>query len=160
MKESFVPDVHLEQLLLKAEEEGCDSESILRQVNLSCKQVANLTEISSRQYGEIYRLIMRATQNEWFGMFSAGRVPLGAFRLMGITLLECNNLQQAIYRAGDFSDICRGMNSRYLVSREANVAKLTLSPARTVDQDEFHRQLSAASAETLLTSMMTWHRFS
>ena len=159
MKETYVPKAHLEQLLLEARNAGCSVPTILEQVNLSQERISNLTEVSSRQYGEIYRLIMRATQNEWFGMFSAGRVPLGALRLMGLTVLQCDNLQQAIYRAGDFSDICRGMNNKYLLTREPTVATLKMSPTRSVSQVDFDAQLSKATPEVLLTSMLTWHRF-
>lgn len=159
MRETYVPKAYLEQLLLEARKAGCSVPSILEKVDLSQERISTLTEISSRQYGEIYRLIMRATQNEWFGMFSSGRVPLGAFRLMGLTLLQCDNLEQAIYRAGDFSDICRGMNNRYLLTREPTVATLKLSPTRSVSQAEFDQQLADASPEVLLTSLLTWHRF-
>jgi len=159
MKDTFVPKAYLEQLLLEARKAGCSVPSILEQVDLSNKRITELTEITSRQYGEIYRLIMRATQNEWFGMFSDGRVPLGAFRMMGLALLQCENLQQAIYRAGDFSDICRGMNNRYLLIREPTVATLKLAPIRSISQKDFDEQLENSTPEILLTSLLTWHRF-
>jgi AraC-like DNA-binding protein len=159
MKEIYVPKAYLEQLLLEARNAGCSVPSILEQVHLSQERISNLSEIPSRQYGEIYRLIMRATQNEWFGMFSSGRVPLGSLRLMGIALLQCDTLQQAIYRAGDFADICRGMNNRFILRREPTVATLTISPTRTISKQEFDEQLNNATPEVLLTSLLTWHRF-
>ena len=161
MRDTYVPKVHLEQLLAKAKACGCDVRSILEQVNLSKEKIAAKHDIPARVYGEVYRLIMRATQNEWFGMFSGGgRVPLGSFRMMGLTLLLCDNLQQAIYRAGDFADICRGMRTRYFLQRGEETARLSLAPIRSISAQQFNEMLLGADADGIMTSLLTWHRFS
>ncbi len=161
MRDTYVPKAYLEQLLKQAKAADCDTRPILEQVNLSPEKIAAQQDISSRKYGEIYRLVMRATQNEWFGMFSGGqRVPLGAFRMMGLIVLQCANLQQAIFRAGDFAEICRGMNSRYFLERNNEKAELTLAPIRSVSAHRFKQMLKEAEPETIMTSLLTWHRFS
>ncbi len=161
MRDTYVPKAYLEHLLALAKKAGCQTRPILEQVNLSPEKIAAKQDISARQYGEIYRLIMRETQNEWFGMFSGGgRVPLGAFRMMGLTLLQCATLKQAIYRAGDFADICRGMRSRYFLETDGDLACLTLAPIRSVTESQFAAMLDEADPDSILTSLLTWHRFS
>ena len=161
MRETYVPKAYLAQLIAQAKDAGCNTRSILEQLNLSPEKIAAKQDISARQYGEIYRLVMRATQNEWFGMFSGGgRVPLGSFRMMGLTLLQCSNLQQAIYRAGDFAEICRGMNTRNFLERTETKATLSIAPIRSVSQDQFAAMARDAEADAIMTSLLTWHRFS
>lgn len=161
MRDTYVPKAYLDTLLSQAREAGCDPRALLAEVDLDSAAVAKLEHISARRYGEIYRLVMRETQNEWFGMFSGGgRVPLGAFRMMGLGLLQCSNLRQAIFRAGDFADICRGMNSRFYVETDAEIATLTLTAVRSVNQFEFKKRLAEAHPDSVLTTILTWHRFS
>lgn len=161
MRDTYIPLAYLESLLAQAEQAGCNIGAILESADLSKEQLRKRKDIPARRYGEIYRLIMRETQNEWFGMFSGGgRVPLGAFRMMGLALLQCSNLRQAIFRASDFSEICRGMNSRFFLETNGDVSTLFLASLRSVGKQAFDEALSKAHPDSVLTSILTWHRFS
>lgn len=160
MRDSYVPKSYLESLLAQAEAAGCKVDSLLAKVNLDEPDIAERQDVPARKYGEIYRLVMRETQNEWFGMFSGGeRVPLGSFRMMGLTVLQCSNLYQATFRASDFAEICRGMVSRFYLSEEGEDAVLSLMPLRSVDPDRFQRMINESEKDAILTYILTWHRF-
>ncbi len=156
----MVPVHYATQLLMQAQKAGCRIEELLRQLDLPADYLQARKEISALKYGEIYQLVMRSTQDEWFGIFAGGKVPLGAFRLMCLTLLSCANLRQAIVRAGEFAEICRGLHVRYLLTTEGDLARLTLGPSRTMPAHEFDRKVERAEPETLAASLITWHRLS
>jgi len=107
-----------------------DGAALLSSVDLSYADIKKLDEISARRYGEIYRLVMRETQDEWFGMFTGGgRVPLGSFRMMGLALLQCSNLRKAIYRAGDFATWHRF--TEWLIDTEVPLTCISLKYAES-----------------------------
>jgi len=68
-------------------------------------------------------------------------------------------LRKAIYRAGDFADICRGMNSHFFMESDDQTVSLSLSPTRSVSQRAFEKALAEASADSVFTRILTWHRF-
>ena len=185
MPDTRIPVAYVMRLLEHAEAAGCDIYKLQLPSGLVFDELKKLTDISAKKYGELYRLIMLATQDEWFGIFCGGRVPLGAFRLMGLTLLHCSNLGQAIIRAGEFAEVCRGMHTRYIVTKlneqtgddNAETAEiistnslndekyldkisLTLSSLRSESEAYFLSLLHDTPADFVLTSMLTWHRFS
>lgn len=158
---SDIPKSYLDSLISQARKDGCPVRELLSQAGINLEKDVKSGFISAKKYGEFYRLIMRSTQNEWFGMFSGGhKVPLGSFRLMALTLLHCINLKQAIFRAGDFSEVCRGMRSRFLLDLEGSRAVLRLSAIRAVSQRVFKEEIGTAIPEALVTTLLTWHRFS
>lgn len=160
MTQSMVPIQYASRLLEQAQRSGCKVEDLLDQLGLDGDYFFSRKEIPALKYGEIYQLVMRSTQDEWFGIFADGKVPLGAFRLMCLTLLSCSDLRQAIIRAGEFAEICRGLHVRYILTMEDNQARLSLGPSRTMPNDEFDRKVTNAYPETLLASLITWHRLS
>lgn len=162
MRELSVPRLYLEQLFQEAEKAGCQQDKILSDLHLSKSELESKSHIPAQQYGQIYRQVMLTTQNEWFGFFSGGeRVPLGSFRMMGLTLLHCDSLRQAIGRASDFAEICRGMNTRYeLETIDDSTVKLRLEPIRSVPKARFKKMLGEARSEALIGALLTWHRFS
>ncbi|MFT5082979.1 MAG: AraC-like DNA-binding protein [Lentisphaeria bacterium] len=155
-----VPVKYAIHLLDQAQKAGCKIEDILRDLNLSIQYLESRGEITALKYGEIYQRVMRGTQDEWFGIFADGKVPLGAFRLMCLTLIHCSDLSQAIIRAGEFAEICRGLHVRYVLRTDETLTTLTLSPSRTMSQEEFQVKLNQAEPETLMASLITWHRLS
>ncbi|VUD48036.1 putative HTH-type transcriptional regulator [Thalassocella blandensis] len=160
MSVPMVPVQYALNLLEQAQKSGCKVEELLKELELDQDYFDNRSEVPALKYGEIYQVVMRSTQDEWFGIFADGKVPLGAFRLMCLTLLHCSDLSQAIIRAGEFADICRGLQVRYTLSLADGKAKLTLSPSRSMSQEEFNQKVSQAAPETLLASLLTWHRLS
>ncbi len=160
MSVPMVPVQYALNLLDQAQKSGCKVEELLEKLQLDQNYFDQRSEIPALKYGEIYQVVMRSTQDEWFGIFADGKVPLGAFRLMCLTLLHCSDMNQAIIRAGEFADICRGLQVRYTLSAENEKAKLTLSPSRSMSAEEFNQKVASAQPETLLASLLTWHRLS
>lgn len=160
MNASMVPVLYAKRLLDQAQQAGCKIDELMQALDLPADYFSTRREIPALKYGEIYQLVMRNTQDEWFGIFADGKVPLGAFRLMCLTLLSCSNLRQAIVRAGEFAEICRGLHVRYLLSIDGSQAQLTLSPSRTMPREEFEKKVATAYPETLAASLITWHRLS
>lgn len=160
MKQSMLPIHYAARLLDQAQKAGCKVDDLLDKLQLDASYFEQNNEIPALKYGEIYQLVMRSTQNEWFGIFADGKVPLGAFRLMCLTLLNCSNLRQAIVRAGEFAEVCRGLQVRYLLQANEELANLSLAPSRTMSEQEFAKKVDEAESETLVASMITWHRLS
>lgn len=175
MSDTRIPMAYVSRLLEHAQAAGCDVGALQPSFGVVFDDLKKQKDISGKKYGELYRLIMLATQDEWFGIFSGGRVPLGAFRLMGLTLLHCSNLGQAIIRAGEFAEVCRGMRARYIIEKGGtddhvndthnsvpvdDYIALVLSPIRNESTLSFLSLLQSTPPDFVLTSMLTWHRFS
>lgn len=160
MSQALVPVHYATRLLDQAQRAGCTLEELYKQLDVDDEYFRARKEVSALKYGEIYQLVMRSAQDEWFGIFADGKVPLGAFRLMCLTLLSCSDLRQAIVRAGEFAEICRGLHVRYILSFEDELARLTLAPSRTMPQAEFDKKVEKADPETIAASLITWHRLS
>lgn len=160
MSQPMMPVHYATRLLERAEKCGTDITALLAQLDIDSQYFEGRSEIPALKYGEIYQLVMRYTQDEWFGIFAEGKVPLGAFRLMCLTLLSCSDLKQAIIREGEFAEICRGLMVRYLLATEDNLATLTLTPSRSLPLDEFNRKVKEASPDTILASLIVCHRLS
>ncbi len=156
----LVPIEYVIRLLDQAAKRGCDVNALLEGLSLTQDVILEKKEISALTYGQIYQRIMNLTQDEWFGIFAVDRVPLGAFRLMCLTLLSCTTLRQAIIRSGEFAEICRGLQVRYLLSEEQNNVVLTLSPTRSLAQETFDRKVQEAYPESLVASIIATHRLS
>lgn len=160
MNQYMVPVRYATRLLDQAKKSGCKVEELLEQLELSADYFSARQEITALKYGQIYQLVMRSTQDEWYGIFADGKVPLGAFRIMCLTLLSCSDLRQSIVMAGEFAEICRGLNVRYVLAADDTLAHLSLSPARSMPREEFDRKVAAAEPETLAASLITFHRLS
>ncbi len=157
---STVPASYVRYLLEQAVRNGCDPQQLLDELELDEQALEVQTEVPAYLYGQLYQRIMRACQDEWFGMFAGGRVPLGAFRLMCLTLLQCLDLRQAMSRAGEFLEICRGIQVRHLLEIQGDQALVRIAPVRTLNQTAFAELQARTDPNQILTSLFAWHRFS
>lgn len=153
-----MPTSYARKLLVTAAAAGCDERALLEETGLSRRMIEEESELSAVKYAELYQRVMIATQDEWFGMFSGGKVPLGTFRMVCLTLIQCKNLQQAIIRAGEFAEICRGPLARFYLSVTDTLATLTLAPHRSVDEHAFRKLLANARPDAMVTTLVAWHR--
>ncbi len=153
-----VPTSYARKLLVLAAAAGCDEKALLDETGLSREVIDAETELPAVKYGELYQRVMIATQDEWFGMFSGGKVPLGTFRMMCLTLIQCKSLQQAIIRAGEFAEICRGLLARFYLDISDTFATLILAPHRSVDEEAFKKLLAEARPDSIVTTLLAWHR--
>ncbi len=158
MPQFFVPVQYVQRMLELAKKSLGNYEELLSQLDIEEDYFSNNSEIPALKYGEICQLVMRHTQNEWFGVFTEGKVPLGAFRIMCLTLLSCSDLRQTIFRGSEFAEICRGLMVRYLLTTEGGMAVLTLKPSRSMPVDEFERKVATASPDSIMASLIMQHR--
>ena len=99
---------YVEALLNRAKAQGSDVQPLLDDMSITPEDLEQ-RYFSAVKYGELYQRMMFLMQNECFGMMTGGRVQLGSFRLLCLTVIQCENLRQAIIRAGQFAEICRGI---------------------------------------------------
>ncbi len=154
-----VPAGHVRHLLAQAEAQGVDVAGLLGQVGITAEALEHQTAFSAVTFGVLYQHIMRSAQDEFFGMLSSGKVPNGTFRLMCHCIIHCKSLERAIWRCGDFLDICRGTLAKPHLMRKGRYAKLSLGPVEHVDADTFNAVLRDQPATNIRTSLSMWHHF-
>lgn len=154
-----VSTTYAKSLLQAAKEQGCDTDNLLRELNINWDEIENSLHFSAVTYGKLYQRVMQVMQDECFGMFTGGKVRLGTFRLMCLTVLHCSDLKQAIVRAGEFTEICRGMQIRSLLEENLDIARISMAPIASVSQQGFEQLLQSANPNQIRTSLAVWHRF-
>ena len=154
-----VPIHFVQSLLATAESSGCDIEELTREFDFSPQELAERSFFSAVQYGKLYQRLMLMSQDECFGMMSGGKVRPGSFRLMCLTLIQCENLRQAVVRSGEFSEICRGFLIRpRIMIEEGDCVSVRMAGIESLPEHEFEQLMSADNADRILTSMAVWHR--
>ena len=103
-----VPTSYALSLIQAANDNGCDTDDLLRELGIDHEELKETRFCSAIKYGQLYQRLMFLMQDETFGMFSGGKVRNGSFRLMCLTVIHCSNLRQAMLRANEFCEICRG----------------------------------------------------
>lgn len=153
-----VPASYIQNLIDKAVANDCSVESILSELQIQHEHLKVKSDVSAFVYGQLYQRIMRESNDEWLGMFVGGRVPLGAFRLMCITLLHCVDFRQAIYRIGEFAEICKGMKVRLLLEEQQDKVYLRLGPVRSLSQASYNDLESSAAPNDIFTTLFASFR--
>jgi AraC-like DNA-binding protein len=108
-------------------------------------------EVSAMEYSRIYQRVLSLIQDETFGLYPAGAVSPGAFRMMCYCILSCDNLGSAIRRAADFY-------RTFFPEQGCLYANFTERSARVGYRDVSEpgaRQVDARDAYGL----SAWHRF-
>ncbi len=158
--DSHVPVEYARSLLLAAEEQGCDTSALLRELGIQPEDIQEGRYFSAVKYGKLYQRIMWLMQDECFGMMAGGKVRWGSFRLLCLTLIHCENLRQAVIRAGEFSEICRGFRVRsILVEDDGELASIRMAGIESLSESEFQQMMSVNNADRIRTSLAVWHRF-
>jgi AraC-like DNA-binding protein len=123
-----VPAKFARSLLLFLEEQGCDMDRIIEAVELPFDPrhtAGDDREVPAMCYSRLYQWAMWMVQDESFGLHAKGVRPLGTFRMMTYSLINCKNLEHAMNRAADFNEILKatrdpGRESRRRHSRHPN----------------------------------------
>jgi AraC-like DNA-binding protein len=158
--DSHVPVEYAQSLLAAAKEQGCDTEAVLTELGIDLSDIDNGRFFSAVKYGKLYQRIMWLMQDECFGMMAGGKVRWGSFRLMCLTLIHCENLRQAVIRAGEFSEICRGFQVRStLHCADGERVSIRMAGIESISEAEFKRLMSIDNADRIRTSLAVWHRF-
>lgn len=153
-----VPAGYVRQLLKLVEEQGFSVSELLTYVGIDLQEIDHQTEFPADKFGLLYQRIYYIAQDEFFGMTTGGKVPNGTFRLMCHCLIHCSTLQNAIYRASDFHEICRGTHVKPLLTRKGRFAKVSFT---TTDASErsLEEILENETPERIRTSLSMWHHF-
>jgi AraC-like DNA-binding protein len=158
--DSLISSEYVRSLLSAAEEQGCDVDSMLEELGIDRDEISNSHQFSSVKYGQLYQKVMVVVQDECFGMMSGGRVQLGSFRLMCLSVIQCDDLYQAVMRAGEFSEICRGFLTRpKLELLDDGLARTRMAPIRLFPEKDFNELMVIENADKIRTSLAVWHRF-
>lgn len=158
--DTHISSEYAQSLLASAEKQGCDVEAMLLELGIDRSDIDEQRQFSSVKYGQLYQKVMRQVQDECFGMMSGGRVQLGSFRLLCLTVIQCDNLYQAGIRAGEFSEICRG----FLTKPETEIldnglARTQMAGIRQLSKEDFDQLMVIENADKIRTSLAVWHRF-
>lgn len=155
-----VPSNYARTLLQTVEESGGDRQALMAELGIVESDLEPSRPFSALRYGRLYQRVMQVMQDECFGMFSGGKVRLGSFRLLCLTVIQTSNLRQAIVRAGEFSEICRGFLVRSRLSEPApGVARIEMCGIAEVSEQEFDRMVRDAKPIQVRTSLAVWQRF-
>ncbi len=154
-----VPSEYAQTLLQSVEDSGCDPTGLLAELGISRSELEDSPQFSAVKYGQLYQRVMFLMQDECFGMFSGGQVRLGSFRLMCLTVIQCSNLRQAIIRAAEFSEICRGFKVRGKLSEENGVARVRMTGISQISEAEFDAMIRSAKPSQIRNQLAVWHRF-
>ncbi|BCD98983.1 AraC family transcriptional regulator [Marinagarivorans cellulosilyticus] len=151
-----VPAALVRHLLDEAKQNGIDYSDALAELELTPDDMK--AGLPSFKYGQLYRRLIFLSGDEWFGMFSGGKVPVGAFRLMCLTLLTAGNIRQALELAGEFAEVCKGFKVRYSIDEYHGLARVFISPVRTSSAEELDQLQANATPEQLLTTLVAGHQ--
>lgn len=151
-----VPAALVQHVLAEAKRSGVDYSATLADLELGDE--AQIGDLSPFKYGQLYRRLIFLSGDEWFGMLAGGKVPIGAFRLMCLTLLSASNLRQALELAGEFCEICEGFRVRFSLEEQGDLCLVKISPVRTSSLEECQRLQTQAGAEKLFTSLISCHQ--
>lgn len=153
-----VPTGHVTDLLEQAAAQGYNTDELLACVGIERDELDQRSEFSAEKFGQLYQRVMYITQDEYFGMLSGDKVPNGTFRMMCHSIIHCQTLEKAVYRASDFHEICRGAQIKPLLVRKGRFARITFSPTDHADID-FDNFLSSEPPVRIRTSLSMWHHF-
>ncbi len=154
-----VPTSYALSLLQAASDNGCDTDHLLRELGIDREALSETRFFSAIKYGQLYQRLMFLMQDETFGMFSGGKVRNGSFRLMCLTVIHCSNLRQAMLRANEFCEICRGFFVKNRLTEEGGIARVEMVGISSLEESEWQAMLANVSPNQVRTSLAVWHRF-
>ena len=154
-----VPAHFVNTMLAIAAERNCDTDQLLRDIGIDPEAIANGEAISVLLYGELHHHIIELVQDEWFGMLSGGPVPKGAIRLLCQSVVHCKNLGQAIVRAGEFFEVCRGFKVKQVYELDGDQVIFKAAKLSYIPQHEFDALLNTTDRSVIKSTLSAWHGF-
>jgi AraC-like DNA-binding protein len=175
--ETVVPCKFIRSLLRFLETQGCDMPAIREAVGLPFnpldKQYTGEEPVPAICYSRLYQWAMWMVQDESFGLHTQGVRPLGTFRMMSYTLINCKNLEHAMNRAADFNEILKFSRDPQQGTRRRQSSHPQGWPLRKAmpDNEERHavyfydtdlhsvEQTGETALLGIASGMSIWHRF-
>jgi AraC-like DNA-binding protein len=154
-----VPTGYVKQLLDQVAEQNYDVDELLEYVGIDAKEIEHQTEFPASKFGFLYQHVMYITQDEYFGMLSGSKLPLGAFRMMCHAIIHCKNMGHAINRASKFHDIVRGSKIKPSLQKKGEFAQVSFSAVDSLEQAEIEQLMATEEPASICTSLSVWHHF-
>ena len=154
-----VPTGYVRQLLDQVAEQGYDVGELLDYVGIDAAEIEHQTEFPAKKFGYLYQHVMYITQDEYFGMLSGSKLPLGSFRMMCHAIINCRNMGHAIMRASKFHDIVRGSRIKPSLDKQGRYARVSFSGVDSLDQSELDQLMATEDPASICTSLSVWHHF-
>lgn len=154
-----VPIGYVKTILSRATEEGVDIAPLLAKEGLTTAEINNRETLDAETFGAIYQAIMTITQDEYFGMLSAGKLPNGTFRMMCHAIIHASTLGSAIRRASDFHEICKGANIKPVLDVEGKTATMRFTGLDHMSTEESQAVIESKPKTSVCTTLSMWHHF-
>ena len=159
MKQPTIPSSYVRHLLSQVEEQGYDVNELLNYVGINSLDLSQENTIPADLFSALYQRVMYIAQDEYFGMISVGKVPTGTFRMMCLAIIHSRTLGEAISRASDFHEICRGARIKPDLVRGGRYAKISFAALDSNSIEESEAFFSSQSPAETTTSLSMWHHF-
>lgn len=159
MKSVTVPASYVRHLLSQVKAQGYDLHELMTYVGINYHDIEAEKPISAELFSALYQRVMYIAQDEFFGMISIGKVPNGTFRMMCLAIIHSRTLGEAISRASDFHEICRGARIKPNLLRRGRYAKVSFAALNSMDVPEAEQVLNSQSPAEIITSLSMWHHF-
>jgi len=159
MKHPTIPGSYVRNLLSQVEEQGYDVAELLNYVGIDAADLDKENAIPADLFSALYQRVMYIAQDEYFGMISVGKVPTGTFRMMCLAIIHSRTLGEAISRASDFHEICRGARIKPDLVRGGRYAKVSFAALDSNNPEESEAFFNSQSPAQITTSLSMWHHF-
>ena len=157
-EKASVPIASVRYLLQAAQDQGVETDNLLESLGVSVNDISQMETFPAYKYGMLYQSMMWLMQDESFGMLAGGKIPNGTFRMMCYCIIHARSLAHALYRIGDFYEICRGATVKPTLVKKGRYAKVTLGQVAS-SETEIDSLVQTQSSETIRTTLSMWHHF-
>ena len=159
MNHPTIPSSYVRHLLSQVEEQGYNVAELLNYVGIDWIDLDKENAIPADKFSALYQRVMYIAQDEYFGMISVGKVPTGTFRMMCLAIIHSRTLGEAISRASDFHEICRGARIKPDLVRGGRYAKVSFAALDGNSPEESEAFFNSQSPAQTTTSLSMWHHF-
>lgn len=158
LQSTNVPLQFCTTLLVQAQLFGKDVDAIVKASRFPFNPLASpdqSVEVSAEQYSRLCMELFDALGDESGGIIQGIRTPPGATRMLAYSIIHCQNLLEALYRAIDFNAVCREKKQQLLehklvISGDGKVATLNYLSSLDLNDNE--------GEHAVLCSMAVWIR--
>lgn len=147
MRERTIASHYARAALGGARRAGYDCSTLLQQLGITPELLAEpRARIAPEQFTRLLQMLWQALDDEYLG-FADGPSKRGTFAMMCHALIHCRTLEKALQRGLLFYNLFP-QGPRWRLSREGDMARLSLDDSQLWDPDHF-------LSESLL---VIWHR--
>ncbi|GGO76823.1 transcriptional regulator [Marinobacterium nitratireducens] len=149
----------VESLLLHAEQQGYNLDSLLSSVGMTRSELEGRSDFPADQFNLLYQHVMWLVQDESFGLLTGGNLPTGTFRMMCFAMITCTNLGDAVRRCSQFYEICKGPRVKPEIVVDGDKAYFHYVALNSMPADTVRRVVSNETPAVIRSSISIWHHF-